>query len=192
VLAFIIRKHYEVVTGKLGKLYQQLMDIPKTAAAPAENPDPKQPIAAILVAGYGGLGLHTFLTLFRQFPNHFKGVVFVSVGVIDSREFKGEGTVEALQASVEDNLRKYVEFSRGQGFPAASRMAIGTDAVAEGEKLCLEVGREFPQITFFAGKILFQKEKWYQNLLHNETAMAIQKRLQWAGKTVVVVPARVP
>jgi len=28
-------------------------------------------------------------------------------------------------------------------------------------------------------------------MLHNETAMAIQRRLQWAGKTVVVVPARV-
>jgi amino acid transporter len=192
VLAFIIRKHYEVVTGKLGKLYRQLMDIPKTGSVSAEDPDPRQPTAAILVAGYGGLGLHTFLTLFRQFPNHFKGVVFVSVGVIDSREFKGEGTVEALQASVQDNLTKYVEFARGQGFPATSRMAIGTDAVAESEKLCLEVAREFPQITFFAGKILFQKEKWYQNLLHNETAMAIQKRLQWAGKTVVVVPARVP
>ena len=130
--------------------------------------------------------------MIRSSKIHFSNLVFVSVGVIDSREFKGEGTVEALQASVQDNLTKYVEFARGQGFPATSRMAIGTDAVAESEKLCLEVAREFPQITFFAGKILFQKEKWYQNLLHNETAMAIQKRLQWAGKTVVVVPARVP
>ncbi len=190
-LAFIIRKHYQVVTGKLGKLYQQLMNIPKTAEGAVAEPDPTQPTAAILVASYGGLGLHTFLTLFRQFPGHFKGVVFVSVGVIDSREFKGEGTVEALQASVEDSLKKYVEFSRGQGFPATYRMAIGTDAVAEGEKLCLEVAKAFPQITFFAGKILFQKERWYQVLLHNETAMAIQKRLQWAGKTMVVVPARV-
>src|SRR6185295_8431344 len=74
-LAFIIRRHYTVVTAKLGKLYQQLMDIPKTADAPAAEPDPSQATAAILVAGYGGLGLHTFLTLFRQFPNHFKGVV---------------------------------------------------------------------------------------------------------------------
>jgi amino acid transporter len=191
VFCFVIRKHYDLVTAKLGKLYEQLMSIPKTGEGTPLEPDPATPTAAILVAGYGGLGLHTFLTLFRQFPNHFKGVVFVSVGVIDSREFKGEGTVEALKSNVEENLKKYVDFARGQGFPAAYRMAIGTDAVGEGEKLCLEVAREFPQITFFAGKILFQKEKWYQSLLHNETAMAIQKRLQWAGKTVVVVPARV-
>jgi len=191
IFAFIIRKHYETVTVKLGGLYQQLTSIPKISDAPVVNPDPAEPTAAILVASFGGLGLHTFLTLFRQFPNHFKGVVFVSVGVIDSREFKGEGTVEALKESVEGNLKKYVEFARGQGFPATYRMAIGTDAVAEGEKLCLEVAREFPKTTFFAGKILFQRERWFQNLLHNETAMAIQKRLQWAGKTVVVVPARV-
>lgn len=191
LLAFVIRKHYETVTEKLGGLYRQLTSIPKTSEGMVSAPDPSQPTAAILVAGYGGLGLHTFLTLFRQFPNHFKGVVFVSVGVIDSREFKGEGTVEALEKSVEENLRKYVDFARGQGFPATSRSAIGTDAVAEGEKLCLSVAKEFPQTTFFAGKILFQKERWYQSLLHNETAMAIQKRLQWAGQTVVVVPARV-
>jgi len=190
-LAFIIHRHYGTITGKLGTLYAQLTDMPKITGGTLADPDPTKPVGAILVAGYGGLGLHTFLNIFRQFPNHFKGVVFVSVGVIDSREFKGEGTVEALEANVEENLKKYVEFSRGQGIAASYRMAIGTDAVAEGEKLCLDVAKEFPQITFFAGKILFQKEKWYQNLLHNETAMAIQKRLQWAGKTVVVVPARV-
>ncbi|HEV3028991.1 MAG TPA: APC family permease, partial [Planctomycetota bacterium] len=162
VLAFVIRKHYETVTGKLSGLYQQLTNIPKTAEGPGAEPDPTQPTAVILVAGYGGLGLHTFLTLFRQFPNHFKGVVFISVGVIDSREFKGEGTVEALNANVEENLKKYVDFARGQGFPATYRLAIGTDAVAEGEKLCLDVAKEFPQVTFFAGKILFQKERWYQ------------------------------
>ena len=34
----------------------------------ALEPNPSLPTAAILVAGYGGLGLHTFLALFRQFP----------------------------------------------------------------------------------------------------------------------------
>jgi len=99
--------------------------------------------------------------------------------------------MEALKENVEENLKKYVAFAHGQAIPATYRMAIGTDAVAEAEKLCLEIAQAYPQVTFFAGKILFQKERWYQNILHNETAMAIQKRLQWAGKTVVVVPARV-
>jgi len=191
LLAFVIRWHYRTVTGKLNKLYEQLGGTPPVPSAPAGEPDPNRPVGAILVASYGGLGLHTFLSMFRSFPNHFKGVVFVSVGVIDSQQFKGEGTMEALKETVEDNLKKYVAFAQGQGIPASYRMAIGTDAVAEAEKLCLNLAQDFPQVTFFAGKILFQKERWYQSLLHNETAMAIQKRLQWAGKTVVVVPARV-
>jgi len=190
-LAFLIRWHYGTVTGKLNKLYEQLGVAPPVPSAPAAEPDPGKPVGAILVASYGGLGLHTFLSMFRSFPNHFKGAIFVSVGVIDSQQFKGEGTMEALQASVEDNLKKYVAFAQGQGIPATYRMAIGTEAVSEAEKLCLEIAKDFPQATFFAGKILFQKERWYQNILHNETAMAIQKRLQWAGRTVVVVPARV-
>ncbi len=37
------------------------------------------------MAGYGGLGLHTFLAIFRQFPRHFQGVIFVSAGVGGSR-----------------------------------------------------------------------------------------------------------
>ncbi len=39
--------------------------------------------------------------------------------------------------------------------------------------------------------MIFQRERWYDRLLHNETALAIQKRLQWAGKTVVTLPVRV-
>jgi hypothetical protein len=113
------------------------------------------------------------------------------VGVIDSREFKSEGALEDLKASVQSELKKYVDFCKGQGIAASYRMSIGTDAVEEAEKPCLETAHEFPRITFFAGKVLFESEKWYQRILHNETAYSIQKRLQWAGKSVVIMPARV-
>jgi len=63
--------------------------------------------------------------------------------------------------------------------------------VAGAETLCLEVASEFPRVTFFAGKVIFGKERWYHAILHNGTAYAIQKRLQWAGQMVVVVPVRV-
>jgi hypothetical protein len=63
--------------------------------------------------------------------------------------------------------------------------------VEEAEKLCLSVAREFHDVTFFAGQIIFQRDQWFQILLHNETAFTIQKRLQWTGKTMVILPARV-
>jgi hypothetical protein len=44
---------------------------------------------------------------------------------------------------------------------------------------------------FFGGKLVFQRETWYSRVLHNETATAIQRRLQWQGLAMVVLPVRV-
>ncbi len=193
-LCFAIRRHYRKVAAVLSKLYSELARIPAlpavATAAPAEL-DPSRPTAAVLVGNFGGLGIHTTLNIFRSFPDHFRNVVFVSIGVIDSGAFKGEDALVRLRVQTEDMLNRYVELVRGQGIAATSRMAVGTDAVGEAQKLCLELAREFPRITFFAGKVIFQRERWYQRLLHNETAYAIQKRLQWAGHTMVILPARV-
>jgi amino acid transporter len=191
-LCSVIRRHYRKVGDKLAKLY---IDLEKAVRPKKDAPgilDPSQPTAAILVANYGGLGIHTVLNVFRVFPGYFKNLIFVSVGVIDSGAFKGEEAIEVLRGQTESMLQKYVELGQGLGIPSTSKFAIGTDAVDEGEKICLEVATEFPKATFFAGKIIFQRERWYQRLLHNETAFAIEKRLQLAGKTMVILPARVP
>jgi len=95
-----------------------------------------------------------------------------------------------LRDKTQKELMKYVDLIGGQGMPATYRMAIGTDVVAELDRVCLEVARDFPQVTFFAGQLVFQRERWYQPILHNETAFGLQKRLQLAGYTVVIIPAR--
>ena len=193
LLCFGIRRHYESVSYKVAKLYESLIEVPRSPEAEGDGSEPSatDPVAAILVGEYGGVGLHTCLSVFSKFPGHFKGVIFVSVGVVDSKEFKGEGTVDALRAHLEGDLKRYVIFARNQGIPATSRYSIDTEAVEGAERLCLEVAREFPHIMFFAGKVIFGKEQWFHPLLHNETAYAIQRRLQWAGQMVVVVPIRV-
>jgi hypothetical protein len=70
-------------------------------------------------------------------------------------------------------------------------MAIGPDAVDELENLCVAVAKLFPKATFFAGQLVFRKDTWYQRLLHNETAWSLQRRLQWAGLPMVILPTRV-
>ena len=70
-------------------------------------------------------------------------------------------------------------------------MSVGIEPVSEAEELCREVAKTYPRSTFFAGKLVFQREKWFQRLLHNETAYAIQHRLQWEGLPTVVLPVRV-
>jgi hypothetical protein len=121
----------------------------------------------------------------------FKNFVFISVGVVDSGGFKGEDEIKQLEEGTRTMLEKYVDLGEALGVASTYKMAMGTDVVQEGSLLCEQVAREFAQTTFFTGKIIFEEEKWYQRLLHNETGLALQKRLQLAGLTMVVLPARV-
>jgi hypothetical protein len=190
-LCLLIRAHYQLVLGKLRKLFSELGNLPRKPLPPAAPLDPREHTAVVLVGGYGGLGIHTVLNVFRVFPGVYKNLVFISVGVVDSGAFKGEDTIDELRRRTEDNLKKYVELANGLGVPSTYRFAIDTDAVDEVEKLCLQVAKDFPRATFFAGKIIFQRERWYHWLLHNNTANAVQKRLHWSGKTMVILPARI-
>jgi hypothetical protein len=117
--------------------------------------------------------------------------VFLSVGVIDSGVFKGEDTLDRLRQQTEQGLRKYVALAAGQGLAATSHGAIGTDLICELERLCLETAHEFPHAIFFAGQLAFHRQRWYQSLLHNQTAFALQERLQPLGHTLVILPARI-
>ena len=182
------------MASALARLYSELDGLGQTLPpqpAPPGEPDPDQPTAAVLVSGYGGLGIHTFLSIFRTFPGHFRRVVFLSIGVVDSGAFKGEEGVDQLRILTGQTLRKYVDLAQGLGIPAASRMALGTDAVQEAERLCLGLTGEYPRTTFFAGQVIFQRERWFQRLLHNETAYQLQRRLQFGGLNAMVLPVRV-
>jgi len=190
-IAFAIRGHYRTVATKLQESYRGLEELPPQEAPEPGPPDPTQRTAAVLVAGYGGVGVHTVLSILRLFPNDFKNLVFLSVGVIDSGAFKGDEEIDALKARTEAMLAKYVELAHRLGIAATYRLSIGTDVVDEAEKLALGVSQEFMKTTFFIGKVIFERENWHHRFLHNETAFAVQKRLEWAGKPMVILPARV-
>jgi hypothetical protein len=189
-LCFVIRSHYRTVGDKLEELYSQLGTLPVDVDRVPAEPEPTKPTAVVLVGSYGGLGIHTVLNAFRAFPGHFRNVVFVSIGVIDSGGFKGEETFDALRERTEETLGRYLQLASGLGLPAAYRYALGTDAVEEADQLCRRIAEEFHGCMFFAGKVIFHRERWYQRILHNETAYLIQKRLQWAGLTMVILPAK--
>jgi len=193
VVCFLIRTHYRTVGAKVHELSQQLqLDVPPPGIpAPPAQLDPERPTAVVLAGGYGGLGLHTVLQIPRVFPGQFAQVVFVSAGVIDAGVFKGKDEVDALAAKLQADLDRYVEFARVHlGWASDSDHAIGTDAVAELDHLCREVALRFPRSVFFAGKLIFQKDSWYQRILHNETAAAVERRLQFAGLPMIVMPIR--
>lgn len=192
VLCMIIRAHYRAIAGRLNKLNQDLSDIPaEPISVPRAQFDPRKPTAGVLVAGYGGLGVHTVLNVLKTFRGQFSNMVFLSVGVVDSGEMKGSEEIQLLKMRTEDSLKRYVELAERLGIPSDFRMSMGTDVVESAHSLCTDAAREFPRITFFAGQLVFQHESWYTRLLHNQTAFSLQKRLIWDGQTMVVMPIRV-
>jgi hypothetical protein len=187
-----IKRHYGQVAKNLRRLSDELSleSIPAVAPLPPEL-DPEKPTAVVLAGGFGGLGIHTLLQIPRVFPNQFEQAVFISVGVIDAGTFKGEEEMAALRKKLDGDLAKYVEFARTRmGWAADCDSTLGTEAVSELERLCREVRLRFPRAVFFAGKRIFRYEGWWQRLLHNETAHAVQRRLEFDGLTMVVLPIR--
>ncbi len=191
VLVFMaIKKHYTNVSETLHKLYANIRE-PLPLEVPFCNLDKNKRTAAVLVGSYGGLGVCTVKNILKNFPGIYQNFVFVSVGVIDSGKFKGKNAVEKLKKDTEIRLQKYVKLATSLGVNASFRMKIDTDVVHGAPELCVKLAEEFSQLTFFTGKIIFENEKWYQRILHNETGLALQKNLQKKGLTMVILPAKV-
>ena len=190
-LCMVIKRHYSGVFARLKGLDQILTALP-TSSPPKVLPlQKKKPTAVLLVGGFSGLGIHSLLTVIKLFPRYFANVVFMSVGVVDSATFQGVEEVDRVRDETEEALKKYVDLARGMGIPADQKMSMGTEAVSECERLAAEVAKEYERSIIFAGKLIFEREKWWDRLLHNETAYQIQRRLQFKGLPMVVLPVRV-
>jgi amino acid transporter len=189
-LCLAIRAHYRSVQKKLRSLDTEFIDLP-SADHHGGEPDPSRPTAVLLVGGYGGIGIHSLLTIQKMFPNYFANVVFLSVAVIDSGAFKGAEEIESLTGGVEASLDQYVALARRLGWNSASATSTGIDASAEITRLCIDLAKRYPRTVFFAGKLIWKRESWWQRVLHNETAFQVQRRLQWKGLPMTVIPLRV-
>jgi amino acid transporter len=192
-LCWVVRSHYDRVRRALKSLDETLMNIPfrpdLKSPVPAKNPD--APTAVLIVRNFDGLAIHSLLSISRLFPNHFKNVVFVSVGLIDSGRFKGLSEIENLRRSKEEELKSFVEFANCLGWYAEYRYSLGVDLIEELEKLCRSVAKEFPKSVFFAGKLVFEQENLLTRLLHNHTPFTLEQRLQFEGLEMMILPIRV-
>ena len=214
-LCLAIRRHYRLVVAALKQLDVDLPSPPEVEApdvAPpklssvsfeasgtsgllehhsSRDPDPTSPVAIVLVGGYSGLGRHALLTLMRMFPNHFQGVTFVSVAVIDSESFKGPDQVAALERRTRENLLRYERYAHTLGLRASSAFAVGTEVPVEAENMAGDLIARYPKALFVAGQIIFEDDSLWNRTLHNETAFMVQERLQRRGIPMIVVPVRI-
>lgn len=189
-LCFLIHRHYQKVSRGLRKLDTLLDVIPATGIKNTEPVNPHRMTAVQLVSGFHGFGVNTFYSIIQNFPGVYENFIFVSIAVVDSGSFKGAAEVAALSKSTRTQLIKYVNLARETGFSSDYKMDIGTDVVEIAVPLCKNIAKEFPNSTFFTGQIVFRHENPFQKILHNETAFAIQRRLQYCGITTVIMPIR--
>jgi hypothetical protein len=200
-LCFNIRRHYQLVVRAIRRLDRELpgpeesVEISRsygheTLPALLGAPDERQSVAVVFVGGYGGLGRHAMLTLLRMFPNHFRGVVFVSIAVVDSDSFKGADEVAALEERTRSQLAKYEQFAAVLGLRSSSAYAVGTEVAVEAERLATTLVARYPKALVVAGQIIFDEDTVWNRLLHNETAFLIQRRLQHAGVPMIVLPVQ--
>jgi amino acid transporter len=188
---FIVRGHYRRVRRMLVSLDKVLTNLPLPQPRHIPELAPDGPTAIVLVESYAGLGIHTLLSVQRLFPHHFKNYVFCSVGLVDSGRFKGTEAVHELEARVRADLERYVHLAQRMGHYAEYRFTVGTDLIEELEGICLDLIKEFRRPVVFAGQLVFQRENLFTRSLHHETAFAIQRRLQFRGVQVIIMPIRV-
>ncbi len=192
VLCWWIRGHYDYASGSLHRLDNILQAIPAVESPQDPSPlDPAAPTAIMLVTGYNGLGMHSFLQVPQLFGSQFRQFVFVSMGVIDSSRFKGVEELANLEAATVETLKRYTAFAQSQGFAADYRYCLGTDTIEDLTSMCTGLGGEFPRAVVFTGKLVFQQETALTRILHNQAAQTLQRRLQFAGVQSIVLPIRV-
>lgn len=190
ILCYTIRSHYKKIEEEKKKFDDLLTSIPVYGERNNTPVDNKKMTAVQLVSGFNGFGIHTFLTTIRQFPDFYKNFIFASVVVVDQGVFKGEEGLDEHKKHIEEGLNKYVDFARNLGIPADYRFSAGTDVVKTATDLCVDIHKEFPHSMVFTGKLAFQKEKFYQGILHNETSFTLQHNLHFLGIPNLILPIK--
>jgi amino acid transporter len=190
-LCYLTRGHYAKVRRGVREMDELLTNLPTRGPVNTARPDHGDRTAIQLVNGFNGFGVHTLLTVIRDFPGLYKNFIFVSVAEVDVGSFKGSEAIEKLRASAGEGLAKYVDLARRLGFAADYRFDLGTDIVETASNLCESVARDFPRSAVFAGQALFRRAGMIHRLLHNETAFAIQQDLRWKGITTIILPVRI-
>ncbi|MFH1226757.1 MAG: APC family permease, partial [Planctomycetota bacterium] len=193
LVAMMIKRHYINTRKALKRLDDILVNMPRPERLEPipETIDKDASTAVILVSSYNGFGIHTFFSVEKLFPKMFKRYVFIGVGELDMGQFKGIKEVENLRADTLANVKKYVEMANDFGFYAEYRHDVSVNLLETLVELCNKIAAEYPKTVFFVSKLVFKNENFFTNILHNETAFRLQRRLALEGKQTAVMPIRV-
>jgi amino acid transporter len=193
--AFFVKHHYRSATDDLKRLDELVPAVEMPTFAEA-NPAGTARItrgrtAIVLVNGFNGLGLHTFLGIPRLFPDTFGHFVFVQIGAVDAGSFKGAEELDRLKRETSASAERYVELARRHGFTAGAVCEVSHDIVGAIEGLSDSLLERHPGAVLFGGQLVFTQETVWTRWLHNYAVFALQRVFFRRGVPFVIVPARV-
>ena len=194
-LAFFIKRAYSRTRALLTRL-DGLVRAAEASSLPTGVPeggpaDPKQRTCVILVNGYNGLGVHTTLAVMRTFQGFFQNYIFLSVGAVDSGNFKGAAEIDRLTTHTREQAESYVRLMRRQGFNSEAYTDIGHDIASKITEMAPILAERFPNSVFFGGQLMLPDDTALSRWLHNPVLNTIQRRLRYSGVPFLVMPIRV-
>ena len=195
-LGLAIHRHYDRVRARMKQIEEELssaMFRSVKQGADVEKPrmDPREQTAVFLVGDSPAAGIHTFLWVQRLFPGVFKNFIFASVGEIDTEEFGDETRWHALRRDTKLMLKQYVDFCTARKLPATYYHDYGTDVISTVSHLTERIAADFPHSVFFAAKLIFENDNMFSQVLHNQTAYMLQKRLHNKGQNLIIMPMKI-
>ncbi|HEY5798967.1 MAG TPA: APC family permease [Burkholderiaceae bacterium] len=190
-LCIYVRNHYRATKAAIGAVDDVFATQPFGPDATVIDPEEDAQTAVFIVGSSRGGGLHALLWVQRMFPGHFKNFIFVNARTVDSHAYGGEGALEKMRSEAMATLQFFVDFCHSHGMASAAYIGFGTDAVDEVTKLCEEIAKDYPNAIFFTSKLIFEDDNWFTRLLHNQAALAVQRRLHLGGLQMVILPMKV-
>ena len=199
-LALIIKRHYFRTALKLQKVrlnaYNEIKKLigqrpceDRTLKKVSFNKEGKT--AIILVSGFGGTGLYTFLRILENFKGVYNNIVFIRVGILNSKIYRGTEDMELFKKHVKEDGEKYVNVANQFGLYGKSIWTIGTDPVDEIYRIVKKIRPRLSGAAFFGGQLVFSKTFYLSKLLHNHTIFSIQKRFFKFGIPIVIFPIKI-
>lgn len=186
-----VRRHYRWVGRRRRELDEKFSLSEAELAASVPLPlAPEAPSAVLLTTDHWGPTLHTLLWVQRLFPGHFRNVIFIGVVEFDARTMgAGEALTQRTEA-MQQAMRQMEAFCARHGLGTSHAIGYGTDPVHELERLAREVMGKHADSVCFANRLILPPALRAGEWLHNQTSLAVQRRLHAAGLALMVVPIR--
>jgi amino acid transporter len=186
-----IRRHYQTVAVNIERA-ERAYPAPAGHVEAIPKLVPDRPTSAFIV-GRNRCGLiHASRTVVQMWPGFYRNFLVISAQPVDVRSYGGDRALEQLRAERQLDMDFYMDLARHNGMASKYYLGFGVDGVEEMVKLCRHAREEFPNIVFFASKLVFEHESWVTRLLHNQIVYAMQRRLQAEGMQMVILPMLAP